>query len=157
MADKVLWFTSFNKELYNFTGRNCTQSFKDKEIYGDLFTFSEGFECNDTDLNYDLDNSVFLQKWLLKNKDIIPHYMGGEALECSCSENPYGRSHHKRGCHFTEWNRQASRWFRKIACYHYVLNNLTGYDYYIWIDCDNGKEMYQYCSDGEWFDVGSCD
>ncbi len=132
---KILWFTSFNKELYTYTGEKCVQSFYDKKVHGDFLTLSEGFACADTPLNYNLDNSIFLQNWLQNNKDVIPYYMGGEAKECICPNGLYAK-HHNKGCYFQGWNRQASRWFRKIACYHHVLNIYKDYDYYIWIDCD---------------------
>jgi len=130
MKPKVLWFTSYNKELYKFSGKNCLKSFKQHNVYGNLFTLSENAPGE-----FDLSTNIFLQKWLESNKDIIPYFMGGEARECNCPNGPYAKYHNK-GCHFVGWNRQASRCFRKIACYHYVLNNLKDYDYYIWIDCD---------------------
>ena len=136
---KILWITSFDNLLYNCTGKKCVDTFTQYKIPGDLFVGYEKFNFSTKIGNiipYNLEQDSFLQQWLEKNKDIIPYYLGGLAKECSCFKNSYGKNHIK-GCHFSPWNRNVSRWFRKIVCYQYILNNIfDNYDYLIWLDCD---------------------
>lgn len=146
----ILYVTSFNKELYNATGKKLLSSFYDGtdwKIKGDLLIGKEGnFDTlygTNEHIIHDLEKDYFLQNWLHYNQDIIPDYLGGQAKPCKC-RNPFAREdrNHTKGCHFSWWNRNCSRWFRKIATLNYVMNyqntygNIGKYDYFVWLDAD---------------------
>lgn len=138
----ILYLTSWNESLYNASGQYLLKSFYEHKIKGDLFIGREGSNSPiGNEIYYDLTKDYFLQRWLLDNRDIIPEYLGGEGKECKCRD-PYARQDwsHTKGCHFSWWNRNASRWFRKIAVLNYIINHpkLVAPDYhaFIWIDAD---------------------
>jgi len=144
----ILWVTSFNKSLYEATGRHLINTFEnytsDKLLIGGedldaaIFTSRRIFY-------YDLKKSKLLTTWLKTHEDIIPLTLGGKASPCNCPD-PYARSErdHKKGCYHTWFNRNMSRWFRKIATLHFALLGINqgkslGIDnnkYLIWIDSD---------------------
>lgn len=139
---KILFITSFNKELYNVSGKKLLTTYVSSKSnkHADIFIGTEGAWKLETNwhnaLLYNLDTDRFLQEWLQKNKDIIPEYLGGDKPPCKC-KNPFSRKEdHVEGCYHSWWNRNCSRWFRKIACLKYCIDFFTTYDYFIWIDCD---------------------
>lgn len=143
----ILFCTSFNKELYDASGKDLLESFTKHQKEGEIFCGIEGGEFikGERILNSDLDKIIFLQSWLYANKDIIPKYLGGEAKPCDCTSTPFKRiprESHKKGCHFSWFNRNVSRWFRKIATIYsaYNFNNSipkgSDFKYLIWIDSD---------------------
>ena len=146
-----LWITSFNRKLYEFSGKKFIQTFANSGVKGDLLITHEGmgekFESEvllsvpgpvgSKILFYDLDRDTYLQGWLKTNRDIIPRHLGGKAVQCPCpgSENLHPRQKHIRAsCHWTWWNRNCSRWFRKIPSIRQAMQ--MGYRYIVWIDCD---------------------
>lgn len=143
----VLWVTSFNSEIYEASGKNLLFSFTEKNVEGNFFIGKEGHgKYNQESLipcfngfMYNLDESIFMETWLYDNKDIIPESLGGTAKPCHCRD-PWARSSrdHATGCHFSWFNRNASRWFRKIATLHAALEYYTHrhLKYIIWIDAD---------------------
>lgn len=145
MNNKVLWVTSFTPEFYEASGQYLLNSFEEYYIYGKMFVGYENFSSPDFKSAYkvNLNKSKFLENWLSENKSIIPTSLGGFALECNCPD-PYARSekqHKTRDCHHTWFNRNASKWFRKIATLYEVDNFLTrlqdtSIEYIIWIDSD---------------------
>ena len=86
-------------------------------------------------LEYHLDESEFLKSWLAANRDIIPPSLGGAARKCRCPQPGPRQLGHKPGCAWGWFNRNASRWFRKIASLHYA-QSLPGYDALVWLDSD---------------------
>lgn len=140
--NKILWVTSFNKELYEASGRHLLRSFEATESEGDFYI---GYE-NMTDIDpgkagttwFDLDYSDMLQKFLKTYEDAIPEYLGGKAKPCNCSTNPFKKEErfHIKGCHFTWWNRNASRWFRKFATLEKALNWADESTFICWLDSD---------------------
>lgn len=137
----ILWITSFNTELYEVSGQFLEESAQETEIEGDWFIGHEKFGDLWIGPGYDLDCSNFLKNWIRRNAKIIPVKLGGKAQKCKCSK-PWARAEkdHKRGCHHTWFNRNASKWFRKIATLYHALeynNNLNNkYTKFIWIDSD---------------------
>lgn len=126
---KVLYVTSFARDMYNASGKNLIKSFLQTNQDGELLVCYENFDFvyydNNKVFGYDIYNSEFLQTWLNDNKDIIPDYLGGTATEKS---NPKA---------FDPANRKASRWFRKVAALNYATNTYRHeYDYIIWVDSD---------------------
>jgi hypothetical protein len=125
----LLFVTSFNKDLYEVTGKRLIKSINRNKITGIyskvLVTYEDfNFEIKEKNFfTYNLKNDEFLNNWLEKFKYLIPKQYGGTALECCCKikterDKWYG---HFSGCAHSEWNRRASKWFRKIASLNYAL------------------------------------
>lgn len=103
-----------------------------------LNTISQTKPLNSNQFVYQLDQNTFLRNWLLRFADIIPQYLGGRANACNCN-NPESRldRDHSKGCYFSWWNRNCSRWFRKIALLHYLSQKKAKeYSHLIWVDAD---------------------
>ena len=117
----ILYVTSFNKFLYEVTGKNLLESFAHNKIDGDLLIAHE----DELDipkykkfLFHNLDNDDYLQGWLEENKDIIPVELGGT------HDGEFDHKFHKR----------TSQWFRKIAALHHAVS--LDYEKIIFLDCD---------------------
>ena len=132
---RILYLTSFSQDLFVATGKRLVNSFLKFQKNNDLLVCYENFkfdshykaQLNEGSLmSYNLSKYGFLNQWLIKNRDIIPVYMGGTAIKGPANKKIY-----------KIWNRKASRWFRKIAAFHYALNTFGDlYDIIIWIDSD---------------------
>src|SRR5262245_36387055 len=116
---RVLYVTSFNSELYQATGHRLVESFL-RCSGATLLACHEdhaGSELPDDPRirQYDLDTSKMLHGWLTENTAIIPANLGGTAGPCDCDarDEPFGP--HRTGCHWFWFNRNASRWFRKLV------------------------------------------
>ncbi len=139
----ILYLTSFNESLYNASGKALINSFIKTKTDGHLLIGYEDFSLNlDAPISnislFNLSNDLFLKTWLEDNKDVIPQHLGGDFRICNCIK-PFGRkdSDHVKGCPFTWWNRNCSRWFRKLACLNYVLENYKDkFKYLVWLDAD---------------------
>jgi len=160
---KLLYVTSFNKRLYDLSGRNMFESFlsiqkeggllltyENKELYGymdyiieviPIFLYEHELQTNFH--FYNLDNDEFLHNWLKQNEDIIPVELGGIFENCDCPKrteplplDKYWKRNkkHKPKCPYLGWNYRASQWFRKIAALNYALT--LDYDILILLDCD---------------------
>lgn len=131
---KVIYLTSFSYDLYKLTGYEMVKSYLAMGMEDPMIVTFEGFPFHETVegkdsriIPYDLSKSKFMEKWLINNRDIIPDYLGGLATQIS---NPK--------LFKNNWNRKASRWFRKIASFEYAIRKYEEeYDYIIWIDCDS--------------------
>jgi hypothetical protein len=137
---KNLFVTSFNAELFAATGGVMVVSFLDSVTDGTLLICHEGFSSDTIFqhpnlLSYELRQSALLQNWLWENRDLIPRQLGGTAESCDCPDhaNPFGD--HRSGCHWQWFNKNASRWFRKVVALDYA-SGLEGFDTLVWVDCD---------------------
>jgi hypothetical protein len=139
-AFDILYVTSFTPDLYAETGRVLVRSFLESRTEGKMLLCHEGAfgECLPVDaarlVHHDLDASPFLVEWLAANRDIIPAALGGTAVSCSC-EDPASPVDHRDGCVFHWYNKNASRWFRKIVALE-IASRLAGNGAIVWIDCD---------------------
>ena len=135
--NKTLYVTSFNKKLFEVTGKSMVESFLNTKMEGHLLiTYEDDISKeipkadNITLLN--LEDYKFLNDWLETNKDIIPKEYGGEMEGCGCKDIPpnkhYYKDHIKR-CPNLGFNRRASLWFRKIAAMNHALEMATSEDY----------------------------
>ena len=120
---RLLYVTSFNKELYQATGKDMLHSFLDTETEGDmLITHEDGvdkeIEQHQKFLFHNLDTDPFLQGWLKENADIIPVYLGGAFS----------------GEFKNKFHRRASQWFRKIAALNHAVT--LDYDQIVFVDSD---------------------
>jgi hypothetical protein len=138
---RILYVTSFTAEMYPRTGVHLVRSFLETDSDGALLICHEGgfAEPITSDTRrleqYDLDTSAFLRDWLRANRDIIPSSLGGAATGCACDRLASGSIAHRTGCVFGWFNKQASRWFRKIVSLDYAISHVP-HDVLVWIDCD---------------------
>lgn len=128
----ILYVSTFNKKLFEATGRNMLRSFAERKPDGDLLV------CYEDDLQtqikqisaniqrYSLDKDPFLKDWLKRNEDIIPYEYGGKF---------HGRWDNIKRKYGTDFNYQAARFFRKVVSLNYA-KEFTRYRYIILIDCD---------------------
>ena len=87
---RILYVTSFEKSMYEATGRRLISSFCALEPEGDLLVCPENCSpliphgkaskvtCSP------LDNSSVLRNWLKCNHDVIPQMLGGGSAPCAC-------------------------------------------------------------------------
>lgn len=126
----LLFVTSFNKSLYYATGKKLLATYTKYKIPSPLLITYEDDIYNKLPhkpnfKHYNLDKDNILQNWLQHFKFIIPQEYGGTALPCGCKLNKskvnYNWNDHQFGCPHSEWNRRASKWFRKIVALNYAL------------------------------------
>jgi hypothetical protein len=130
---KILYVTTFNKELFSASGSQMLSSFFSTQKKGDMLVCYEGLNPNKNFKSfigarfkfYDLATSNFLNNWLSENKDVIPPAFGGVA------------SQDKKPQAFLGWNFRAAGWFRKIATLEYALSFKDQYDLIIFVDSDS--------------------
>lgn len=137
---KLLFVTSFAADMYEASGRDLIASFAKHQPDERLLVCSEGMSVGQAGagsrfLEYSLDGDRFLHDWLAANRDIIPTHLGGDATPCDCPgrDDRHAR-HSKKGCHWQWMNRNASRWFRKVASLRYAAS--LPYPYVVWVDAD---------------------
>lgn len=136
---EILFLTTFNEQIYNASGKNLIKSYKQHKPEGRLYCCYEDMPpLIDSDVYFwALHSSERLKDTLAKHKEFIPKSLGGISDICNC-KNPLSihDRDHKTGCHHTWWNRNWSRWFRKIVCLEYFgLYHIVS-DYIIWVDSD---------------------
>jgi hypothetical protein len=91
--------------------------------------------CPPRVLTYDLEQSEFLHSWLERNRDCIPTTLGGSAVRCDCPSPDDPFASHRERCVWEWFNKNASRWFRKIVSLDYALRSEDA-DVIVWLDCD---------------------
>jgi hypothetical protein len=138
----VNYITSFSHKLYETTGKRLVGSYakwqinlaKDASL---LYQYSE-----EDGLGRRI-NPEYLNWYLTTFKHLIPPNLGGTAGGCICATRSKGitagKINHQPGCHNTLWNRNAYRWFHKVAAlktYIDGLNSSNTPDYLVWLDCD---------------------
>jgi hypothetical protein len=135
--DKILFVTSFEKRMYDASGHKLLDSFHRYKQAGPMLCCYEGMSppAMKNTLWYNLDQDEFLQTWLANNKDVIPEHLGGTTTQCNCKDAHVKHSkHHTKGCYWAWPNRNASRWFRKVATWRYAATR--GYQHICWLDVD---------------------
>lgn len=132
-----MFLTSSTKAMYNFNGRKLLNSFyKFKDPKSKMLYITEDFVISNDEypelLQDSLSNNTELKDWLLKNKDIIPTYLGGNLdIKKSFNLDILGQGKNKN------YNTKASLWFRKIIAVRIAINKyMQDYDLLIWIDND---------------------
>ena len=131
---KILYATTFNKRLYDLTGKNLISSFLEKTKNCHLLVCYEDmkFESeSDRIMTYDINDSVYFTKWIEDNQNNIPEFYGGLAKD----EDPRFVLDKKKG---QSWARfRASRYFRKVSALKIALDNYCDdYDLIFLIDSD---------------------
>jgi hypothetical protein len=139
-APDVVFVTSFSPEIYQASGRYLIRSFIQHRVDGHLLCGHEGNRpplraAGAPLLFYDLDVDSALRSWRRKNRHIIPRDLGGDAGPCGCAhpDDPWAADH-RPGCTGQWFNRNASRWFRKIVCLRHALT--LSCDVIVWLDAD---------------------
>lgn len=140
----ILFVTSYSKDIYEVSGRRLLESF---QVVGQKSPVLVCYEqqrpdgyTRDPYLPYDLAKDSFLQDWLEDNKDVIPDYLGGTMTICKCKDA--GKRHspyHSKGCYWHWMNRNASRWFRKIASMRHAFQiaETMKPEMIVWLDADS--------------------
>lgn len=153
IAFKPLWITTYGKDMYEASGKKLITSFTKYKPLGDLLCFPEGLDLRmpalDTQpvrgggkvMYWPVEQVGWLSEWLQQNADYIPKHLGGNADGvCRCEGGPYDvhDKRHVMPCLGHWFNRNASRWFRKIVCQQHarIFAEANGYTHLIWIDSD---------------------
>ena len=135
-----LYVTTFNKFLYEKTGKDLIKSFKSYIKNGDLLVCYEDFIFSDSSKNiisYNMENDEYMNKWLNDNKERIPIKYGGLANDDSIHFKDDTPDYWGGKSGQTWANYRASRYFRKIVALNYAINKYSEkYDYIFVIDCD---------------------
>lgn len=133
----IIWCTSFNGKLWKASGSRLLNSFLNFSPAGKLFCGTE--DCKDILFPIkeclwfkNIADNKILKHFLSSNRDVIPKAFGGNAKPCKCVSD----KKHKRACHYSWWNRNCSRWFRKFVTLNEAIKTWKKIDYLIWIDCD---------------------
>lgn len=133
MGLRILYITTFNREIFEASGRKMLESFFSTKQNGDILCCYEGINPDKSFKNfsskqlkfYNLSESKFLNNWLKENEDVIPIECGGKA------------SKDKKPQAYLGWNFRAAGWFRKIATFEYAINISKNYDAIIFVDSDS--------------------
>ena len=147
---RTLFVTSFTETMFRLSGQRLINSFLTHGIdrHGDLLCCAEGFHApldgHPSLLQYNLDESSFLNEWVRKYARLIPVELGigGKATVDTCPKA------------YSRWNYRAALWFRKIASLYQALKTVRGDDGGGVGHGGNGGERYQRIvwidSDCEW-------
>jgi hypothetical protein len=141
ISPPILYVTSFTESMYLATGARLVESFRSTAAEGALLLCPECFKTpippDVTNQIYikALDDSQLLKNWLAVNADIIPASLGGTAQRCTCPEPDNAAATHARGCPYGWFNKNASRWFRKLIALNMAMA-VKGARYVIWLDSD---------------------
>lgn len=148
---RVLWLTSCSRDLWQASGKTLIASFVRTRSEGDLFVAGEGLTKDDIPVAarvtlYDLAKNSWLVSWLAENAPYMPKALGGLMEEplCTCPGGPFSPKPnlHRPRCPGSWWQKQASRWFRKIAALQHVRERFDldkptrKYDAVVWVDSD---------------------
>lgn len=148
----ILWVTSFGSDMYEASGKSLLKSFLAHDVIGKFFVGVEGINPPpkfhelpgaraEQFVSHDVSADPWLKEWLEKNADVIPEHLGGtNSGKCECPGGPF-EVHDKRHtmpCIGHWFNRNASRWFRKIVTQRRAIEYAQGQDisHVIWLDSD---------------------
>ena len=125
----VAWVTSFAADMYKASAAGLIDSFKRVACCGKLWVMHEGVLHLPESSNVvcrDISHDAYLLNWLEKNSQHIPKHLGGNAGECACKGGPYlpHDKRHAMPCIGQWFNRNASRWYRKIVAMRAALLEL---------------------------------
>lgn len=146
---RVIWLTSCAADMWTASGCELFTSFLSKRVCGRLVLALEGFDpppdvleamAGGRVIHYPLQSDEFLQEWLKRHAAAIPEHLGGQAVEplCRCRGGPYDvhSRKHIMPCLGHWFNKNHSRWFRKMAALRWARNTFQDADAIIWIDAD---------------------
>ena|SRR3990167_5775367 len=136
---KVLYVTSFARDMYEASGERLISSFASKGVPGKILCFVEGFDLpkkTNRVIERRLDGDPILDSWLVANLDVIPTHLGGRHEGCQCPGGPLDvhSKMHSQPCVGYWFNRNASRWFRKVVALYRAMDQAA--DVLVWLDSD---------------------
>lgn len=150
----ILYVTSFNKALYEATGKAMIESFLNTNPDAKMLVTYEGFEfTSDSDniIPYNLSKDQWLKHWMEKHKRFIPAKYGGVddpdikyGLDVYFPKGADGSKPHMRAqrvqrkLKVIQFREQTARWFRKIVAMRQglVVANDVVADYLVFVDSD---------------------
>lgn len=131
---KVLYVTSFNKEIYEQSGKKMIESFIQTDDERNLLVCYEGMNFEEVEessrnsrlISYSLHDDTFLSEWIAINLNLIPEIFGGKATpENSPQTFKY------------DFNMRASLFFRKVVSLKVAMEKFgESYDAIVWVDSD---------------------
>lgn len=130
----ILYVTTFNKKLYELSGKQLIDSFINNNISSNILVCYEGFEFESNSeniLKYNIECDPFLKTWMSNNINVIPKIYGGIAQD----DHHIFLEDQKKG---QGWARYRSAgYFRKIVALNYAINTYQeNYDIICVIDSD---------------------
>jgi hypothetical protein len=140
---RLLFASSFARDMYAASGAGLVRSFHEHQQGDVLLLGLEGMTLPRAIglVHADLDKDQFLQGWLRANRDVIPDYLGGTARICKCKDRHqmHGKHLDNPGCHWQWMNRNASRWFRKVATLRLAVREAADWNsrILVWLDSDS--------------------
>jgi len=144
VTENIIWATSFAKDMWNASGKPLIESFHASKSEGRMFVGYEKMALHELYAanleGYDVGKDAFLLEFLEANRDIIPTHMGGDRKfpECVCKGGPFGPhdKKHVMPCPGHWFNKNFSRWFRKVATMKAAVELHPETDILIWVDAD---------------------
>lgn len=149
MEPKILYVTTFSRDLWEESARVLIESFSSSGTPGTLVAYVEGMGPlwqNQPGLpsglvSRPIDGHVLLDRFRAANKSVIPVALGGslKAPECKCRKPALDvhSKHHRLPCPGYWFCKNAFRWFRKTLAAKLACDEFsTGYDYLVWVDSD---------------------
>jgi len=125
-SNEVVYITSFSRKIYETSGKDLLASHAHNKIPSQIIAYSENVIPGIRQLNTEV-----LQKFLTTFSDYIPKDFGGKSRKCNCQGS------HKHGCHWSLWNRNAFRWYHKVATLVQCLSDIPKETkYLVWMDSD---------------------
>jgi hypothetical protein len=142
---KILWATTFSADMWETSARHLIESYVSTKTPHKLVAYTEGMDLPDTPNaeGFRLEDDPVLSRFLLKNADVIPKKLGGNAPEpeCRCRKGPH-RVHdekkHKLPCVGYWFCKNAFRWLRKVVAANLAAEAHPDYDVLMWVDADAG-------------------
>lgn len=158
---KIIWVSSFDDRIWKSSGQRLVSSFLNYSPDGKLLCTTEKcenitFPTKECLYFASIDNHSWLELFKSMNKEVIPVQFGGTANACRCKND----KRHKTGCHWTWWNRNCFRWYRKFVSLKYARITWPKADYLIWVDSDcyfKGKNFNETYIHDILFDEGNYD
>lgn len=135
----VLYVTSFNKTLYQNSGRKMLDSFYNTKCEGDMLVTYDGSFQKDYGRypaldRYCLDKDPWLAAWTANFKEYLPEKYGGVKhpnYEYGLEKYPPGRE--RDG--IIEFRQGAGRWAKKTTAMKVAFDKFK-HDYIVYLDCD---------------------
>lgn len=141
------WVTSFNRQIWEASGRAMVESFELSGSCGTLIVQAESVAAPrlvpaSVDWHNRLMTDARLTRFLTANAHVIPSDLGGRWVgPCRCpnGKNPNARTH-RMPCPGAWFCRHAYRWYRKpvslLRAVEAITRPFTENDALVWVDAD---------------------
>ena len=115
----VLYVTSFNKSIYDASGKDLVSTLKRRDPSARVRAYVEGLVVDGLE-TVDVMEDPWLRRWIAENGHNIPERYGGTNSE---GDMPF-------------WNAKASLWFRKAASIVHAYRQADPDEVVVWLDAD---------------------